>query len=134
MTRFPGLKVVGTYTPPFRRLNDVEIHDLQHLVRCSRPDFFWVGLSTPKQERFMAQYMPLLPEAKVFIGVGAAFDLLTGRVQQAPRWVQRSGFEWLFRLTQEPRRLGRRYLINNPRFVWRAAGQLLGWRNYYLRP
>jgi len=82
----------------------------------------------------MAQYMPLLPEVKVFIGVGAAFDLLTGRVRQAPRWVQRSGLEWLFRLTQEPRRLTRRYLVNNPRFVWRAAGQLLGWRNYYLRP
>jgi N-acetylglucosaminyldiphosphoundecaprenol N-acetyl-beta-D-mannosaminyltransferase len=132
MARFPGLKVVGTYTPPFRRLNDVEIHDLQNRVRCSRPDFFWVGLSTPKQERFMAQYMPLLPEAKVFIGVGAAFDLLTGRVRQAPRWVQRSGFEWLFRLSQEPRRLGRRYFVNNPRFIWRAAGQVLGLRNYRL--
>ena len=133
MVRFPGLKVVGTYTPPFRRLNDNEIHDLQQMVRHSRPDFFWVGLGTPKQERFMAQYMSLLPEAKVFLGVGAAFDLLTGRVRQAPRWVQRSGLEWLFRLTQEPRRLTRRYLVNNPRFVWRAAGQLLGWRNYYLR-
>ena len=134
MAKFPGLKVAGTYTPPFRRLNDEEISDLQQRVRYARPDFFWVGLSTPKQERFMAQYMPLLPEAKVFIGVGAAFDLLTGRVRQAPRWVQRSGLEWLFRLSQEPKRLTRRYLVNNPRFVWRAAGQLLGWRNYYLRP
>lgn len=132
--KFPGLKVVGTYTPPFRRLNDDEISDVQQMVRYSRPDFFWVGLSTPKQERFMAQFMPLLPEAKVFIGVGAAFDLLTGRVRQAPRWVQRSGLEWLFRLSQEPRRLARRYFVNNPRFVWRAAGQLLGWKNYYLRP
>ncbi len=132
--RFPGLKIVGTYTPPFRRLNDSEISDLQTMVRGTRPDFFWVGLSTPKQERFMAQYMPLLPEAKIFLGVGAAFDLLTGRIRQAPRWVQRSGLEWLFRLTQEPGRLGRRYLINNPRFIWRAAGQLLGLRNYYLQP
>jgi N-acetylglucosaminyldiphosphoundecaprenol N-acetyl-beta-D-mannosaminyltransferase len=134
MAKFPGLKVVGTYTPPFRRLNDNEIHDLQQMVRYSRPDFFWVGLGTPKQERFMAQYMTLLPEAKVFLGVGAAFDLLTGRVRQAPRWVQRAGLEWLFRLTQEPRRLTRRYLAHNPRFVWKAAGQLLGWRNYHLQP
>jgi N-acetylglucosaminyldiphosphoundecaprenol N-acetyl-beta-D-mannosaminyltransferase len=132
--RFPGLKIVGTYTPPFRRLNDSEIRDLQESVRGTRPDFFWVGLSTPKQERFMAQYMPLLPEAKVFLGVGAAFDLLTGRVRQAPRWMQKSGFEWLFRLSQEPRRLARRYLVNNPQFLWRAAGQLLGLRNYHLRP
>lgn len=128
--RFPRLRVVGTYTPPFRRLNDSEVRDLQERVRASRPDFFWVGLSTPKQERFMAQYMSILPEAKIFIGVGAAFDLLTGRVRQAPRWMQRSGLEWLFRLWQEPRRLGRRYLVNNPLFVLRAAAQLLGLRNY----
>ena len=130
MARFPGLKVVGTYTPPFRRLNDMEIRDLQERVRQTRPDFFWVGLSTPKQERFMAQYMSMLPEAKIFIGVGAAFDLLTGRVRQAPRWMQGAGLEWFFRLTQEPRRLARRYLVNNPTFVMRAAGQLLGIRNY----
>jgi N-acetylglucosaminyldiphosphoundecaprenol N-acetyl-beta-D-mannosaminyltransferase len=133
-TRFPGLKIVGTYTPPFRRLNDDEIRDVQESVRGTRPDFFWVGLSTPKQERFMAQYMPLLPETKIFLGVGAAFDLLTGRVRQAPRWIQRSGLEWLFRLAQEPRRLMRRYLVNNPLFIWRAAGQLLGLKNYHLRP
>jgi len=132
--RFPGLKIVGTYTPPFRRLTADEIDDLQHRVRNSRPDFFWVGLSTPKQELFMAQYMTLLPEAKVFLGVGAAFDFLSVRVRQAPRWMMRLGLEWLFRLTQEPRRLWRRYAIHIPLFVWRAAGQLLGWRNYYLRP
>jgi len=128
--RFPGLKIVGTYTPPFRRLNDAELSDLQERVRVTRPDFFWVGLSTPKQERFMAQHMSILPEAKIFIGVGAAFDLLTGRVRQAPPSMQRAGLEWLFRLTQEPKRLGRRYLVNNPLFVIRAGAQLLGWRNY----
>ena len=126
--RFAGLKIVGTYTPPFRRLNDLELRDLQERIRASRPDFFWVGLSTPKQERFMAQYMSILPEAKIFIGVGAAFDLLTGRIRQAPQWVQRAGLEWLFRLSQEPRRLWKRYLINNPLFVMRAAAQLLGVR------
>jgi N-acetylglucosaminyldiphosphoundecaprenol N-acetyl-beta-D-mannosaminyltransferase len=131
--RFPGLKIVGTYTPPFRRLNDTELGDLQAMVRGTRPDFFWVGLSTPKQERFMAQHLAILPEAKIFIGVGAAFDLLTGRVRQAPRPMQRAGLEWLFRLCQEPKRLWKRYLINNPLFVARAGAQLLGLRNY-LRP
>ncbi len=130
--RFPGIRIVGTYTPPFRRLNDDEVRDLQTIVRATRPDFFWVGLSTPKQEKFMAQYMSILPEAKIFIGVGAAFDLLTGRVRQAPKWMQRSGLEWFFRLTQEPRRLSRRYLINNPLFAIRAAAQLTGVRKYGL--
>ena len=103
--RFPGIKVVGTFTPPFRRLNDSELSDLQAMVRGTRPDFFWVGLSTPKQERFMAQHLSVLPEAKIFIGVGAAFDLLIGRVRQAPKSMQKMGLEWLFRLTQEPKRL-----------------------------
>jgi N-acetylglucosaminyldiphosphoundecaprenol N-acetyl-beta-D-mannosaminyltransferase len=124
------LKIVGSYTPPFRRLNDAELTDLQQSVRVTQPDFFWVGLSTPKQERFMAQHLSILPEAKIFIGVGAAFDLLTGRVRQAPPSMQRIGLEWLFRLVQEPKRLGKRYLVNNPLFVMRASAQLLGWRNY----
>jgi N-acetylglucosaminyldiphosphoundecaprenol N-acetyl-beta-D-mannosaminyltransferase len=123
--RFPGLKAVGTYTPPFRQLNDSELRDLQERVRIARPDFFWVGLSTPKQEFFMAQSVSMLPEAKIFVGVGAAFDLLTGRISQAPRWMQRVGLEWLFRLFQEPKRLWRRYLINNPLFIARAIKQLM---------
>jgi N-acetylglucosaminyldiphosphoundecaprenol N-acetyl-beta-D-mannosaminyltransferase len=130
--RFRGLNIAGTFSPPFRQLNLIEVSDLQRRVRETRPDFFWVGLSTPKQERFMAQYMAILPEVKVFIGVGAAFDLLSGRVRQAPLWMQRSGLEWLFRLTQEPKRLAKRYFVNNPLFVVRAARQLLGMRNYPL--
>ncbi len=129
---FPGLKIVGTYSPPFRPLNTDEARDLQTIVRATQPDFFWVGLSTPKQERFMAEYMSILPEAKIFIGVGAAFDILAGRVRQAPRWMQRSGLEWFFRWMQEPRRLTRRYLVNNPLFIARAAAQLTGVRNYSL--
>ena len=124
--RFPGLKIVGTYAPPFRRMNDVEVRALRDCIRNCQPDFFWVGLSTPKQEFFMAEFMSTLSEAKIFIGVGAAFDLLTGRVPQAPRWIQRVGLEWLFRLIQEPRRLWKRYLVNNPLFVVRATRQLLG--------
>jgi len=128
-TRFPGLKIVGTFTPPFRRLNDVELENLRDVVRATQPDFFWVGLSTPKQEFFMAEYVSVLPDAKIFIGVGAAFDLLAGHVRQAPRWMQGVGLEWLFRLIQEPKRLWRRYLVNNPLFVIRAAKQLLRGRN-----
>jgi N-acetylglucosaminyldiphosphoundecaprenol N-acetyl-beta-D-mannosaminyltransferase len=131
-TRFPGLRIVGTFTPPFRRLNDEELRDLQQRVRETRPDFFWVGMSTVTQERFMAQYLSMLPEAKILLGVGAAFDFLSGRVRQAPRWMMRSGLEWLFRLSQEPARLWRRYLIYNPLFVFRASAQLLGIRNYLL--
>lgn len=130
--RFPGVNIVGTYCPPFRALNASERADLQGLVAELRPTFFWVGLSTPKQERFMAEYLPLLPGATVMLGVGAAFDLLTGRIRQAPRWMQRSGLEWFYRLTREPRRLARRYLVNNPLFVGRAAMQLTGARKYPL--
>jgi N-acetylglucosaminyldiphosphoundecaprenol N-acetyl-beta-D-mannosaminyltransferase len=122
--RFPGLMIAGTYSPPFRPLNSNELSELQRQVEQTRPDFFWVGLSTPKQERFMAEHLDLLLQTKVMIGVGAAFDLLTGRVKQAPRWMQRSGLEWLFRFSQEPRRLGKRYLVNNPRFIVRATAQL----------
>jgi N-acetylglucosaminyldiphosphoundecaprenol N-acetyl-beta-D-mannosaminyltransferase len=123
--RFPGLQVAGTFCPPFRLLNPEERAVLMQKVRETHPDFFWVGMSTVKQERFMAEYMSILPEAKIFIGVGAAFDFLTGRVKQAPRWMMGLGLEWLFRLFQEPRRLWRRYLIYNPLFVVRATAQLL---------
>ncbi|HST31157.1 MAG TPA: WecB/TagA/CpsF family glycosyltransferase, partial [Chthoniobacterales bacterium] len=126
--RYPGLQIVGTYTPPFRALNDDELREVQEQVRAAHPDFVWVGLSTPKQEFFMAKHTSVLPEARIFIGVGAAFDLLTGRIPQAPKWMQRIGLEWLFRLRQEPRRLWRRYLLNNPLFILRATGQLLGLR------
>jgi N-acetylglucosaminyldiphosphoundecaprenol N-acetyl-beta-D-mannosaminyltransferase len=79
----------------------------------------------------MAEYLPKLDTTLMF-GVGAAFDFHSGRVRQAPRWIQRSGLEWFFRLCSQPRRLARRYLVNNPLFVWRIAGQLLGWRKYPL--
>jgi N-acetylglucosaminyldiphosphoundecaprenol N-acetyl-beta-D-mannosaminyltransferase len=123
--RFPGVQIVGTHTPPFRPLAAGEERALAEQVCAARPDLMWVGLSTPKQERFMAEYLPRL-EVTLMAGVGAAFDFHSGRVRQAPRWMQRSGLEWLYRLGSEPRRLGRRYLVNNPLFLWRIAGQLLG--------
>lgn len=130
-TRFPGLAVVGTFTPPFRPLDAGESAALHADVARLRPDVVWVGVSTPKQERFMAAYAPTLA-AGVLIGVGAAFDFHAGRVRQAPRWIQRSGFEWLFRACTEPRRLGPRYLRTNPRFIYHLALQRLGLRKYPL--
>ena len=99
------------------------------MINAARPDIVWVGLSTPKQERWMAQHRERL-EAPVLVGVGAAFDLHAGAVRQAPRFLQRAGFEWLFRLAMEPRRLWRRYLRNNPAFIACILGQKLGVRQY----
>lgn len=130
-TRFPGVQIVGTFTPPFRPLDPAEEAALIALVREKKPDLMWIGLSTPKQERFMADYLPKL-DTTVMLGVGAAFDFHSGRARQAPRWIQRSGFEWLYRLCSDPRRLARRYLVNNPLFLWRIAGQLLGLKQYPL--
>ena len=125
--RFPGVAIVGTYTPPFRPLNETEESALESALRSAKVDLLWVGLSTPKQERFMSSYLERLP-VKVMFGVGAAFDFHSGRVRQAPRWIQRSGFEWLYRLLSQPKRLARRYLVNNPRFLWKVAQQLTGER------
>jgi len=115
--RFPGIRIVGTYTPPFRSLYKQEEAELIEKVAKAKPDFFWVGLSTPKQEHFMADYLPRL-NTKVMIGVGAAFDIHTGRVKDAPQWVKKMGLQWVHRLGQEPRRLWKRYLYNNPKFVY----------------
>jgi N-acetylglucosaminyldiphosphoundecaprenol N-acetyl-beta-D-mannosaminyltransferase len=127
--RFPGIHIVGTYTPPFRPLTAEEEQELAQLVRTVKPDLFWVGLSTPKQEKFMAQHWQKL-DATLFFGVGAAFDFHAGRVQQAPVWMQQRGLEWLFRLTRDPGRLWKRYLKNNPLFIVRALCQLAGIRKY----
>ena len=127
--RFPGLTVVGTHTPPFRPLEADEEAALERQVEAARPDIFWVGLGTPKQERFMHAYHARL-KVPVMIGVGAAFDMHSGRLDQAPRWMQRSGLEWSYRLYKEPRQLWKRYLRNNPLFVGRIFLQLTGLKKY----
>jgi N-acetylglucosaminyldiphosphoundecaprenol N-acetyl-beta-D-mannosaminyltransferase len=127
--RFPGLQVAGAFTPPFRDPDDLEMERLRSEIARSRPDIMWVGLGTPKQERFMAGPGRTLDTA-LLVGVGAAFDFLSGRVRQAPRWMQRTGLEWLFRLGSEPRRLGPRYLRTNTMFVLRLAAQKLRIRQY----
>ena len=122
--RFVGCRIVGTYTPPFRPLNASEEENLHRIVNAAKPDVFWIGLSTPKQERFMARYIDTL-DVKLMVGVGAAFDIHTGRIKDAPAWMKLGGLQWLHRLLQEPKRLGPRYLTNNPRFLWSIARQFL---------
>jgi N-acetylglucosaminyldiphosphoundecaprenol N-acetyl-beta-D-mannosaminyltransferase len=119
VSAFPRLRIVGSYSPPFRALTDPEDIEVIERINGSKPDIVWVGLSTPKQEHWMAAHRDKLT-APVLIGVGAAFDIHAGVVRQAPLWMQRSGLEWLFRMGIEPRRLARRYLSNNPRFVIRV--------------
>lgn len=114
--RLPGLQIAGTHSPPFRPLTPDEMEDTAALINGTGATLVWVGLSTPKQERWMAELRPHL-HAPVLFGVGAAFDFHAGRISQAPVWMQRSGLEWLYRLIKEPRRLWKRYLTNNPQFV-----------------
>ena len=130
LTRFPGLQIVGTHTPPFGELTEEEDRQAVESINACNPDIVWVGLSTPKQERWMAVHLGRI-EAPVMIGVGAAFDFLSGRKRQAPRWMQRAGLEWLFRLASEPRRLWPRYR-RYPLFVLLAIAQLLGLKHYPL--
>jgi N-acetylglucosaminyldiphosphoundecaprenol N-acetyl-beta-D-mannosaminyltransferase len=114
--RFPGLRIVGAYSPPFRELTIDEDESAIRAINAAKPDILWVGLGTPKQERWMAVHRGRL-EVPVIIGVGAAFNIHAGTLRQAPRWMQKSGLEWLFRLAVEPRRLWRRYLRNIPGFL-----------------
>lgn len=127
LERYPNSEIVGTHTPPFRPLNKIEEADLHQQLLDAKPDIVWVGLGAPKQEKFMAEHIDKLP-CKIMIGVGAAFDFLTGRVRQAPKWMQRSGLEWAFRLSQEPKRLFSRYAKTNPRFLALLGRQLLAGR------
>jgi N-acetylglucosaminyldiphosphoundecaprenol N-acetyl-beta-D-mannosaminyltransferase len=129
--RMPWLQIVGTYTPPFGPLTSAQENALIAMVARQKPDIFWVGLSTPKQERFMSRYIGRL-DVKLMAGVGAAFDLHAGLRGDAPNWMKQCGLQWLHRLQQEPRRLGPRYLKYNPRFVWEICGQLAGWKGFKL--
>ena len=123
--RYPGLEVAGVWSPPFGELTVDEEQAIVDRINAANPQIVWVGLSTPKQERWMAQNVHRL-RASVLIGVGAAFDFHAGMKRQAPRWMQRNGLEWVFRLGSEPHRLWRRYLFNNPAFIWQTLLQSLG--------
>ncbi len=122
--QFPDLPVAGTFSPPFRPTTPEEDEATIARINAAAPDILWVGLSTPKQEYWMARHRDRL-EVPVMVGVGAAFDFLAGTKRQAPAWMQRRGLEWAFRLGTEPRRLWRRYGRIVPEFTLRAALQLL---------
>lgn len=128
-SQFPRMNIAGTYTPPFRPLTVAEESDLKRLVDETRPDIMWIGLSTPKQEHWMFEHRACLT-VPVMVGVGAAFDLNTGRVRQAPRWMRERGLEWFFRLTQEPKRLWRRYLCGGTKFLFYVGLELTGIRSF----
>ena len=122
--RFPRLVISGTCSPPFGPCTAEQVEELVATINRAAPDIVWVGLGTPKQEQWMHRHRGRL-QAAVLLGVGAAFDIHSGRRSQAPRWMRESGGEWLFRLVQEPRRLWRRYLIYGPQFLFSVALELL---------
>jgi N-acetylglucosaminyldiphosphoundecaprenol N-acetyl-beta-D-mannosaminyltransferase len=114
--RLPGMQIAGTYSPPFRPLSMPEDDEIVAMISRAAPDVLWVGLGAPKQERWMHEHKHKL-SVPVMVSIGAAFDMLSGRKKQAPRWIREHGLEWLFRLCQEPRRLWRRYLICGAQFL-----------------
>ena len=122
--RYPGVKIVGGYPPPYRDLSEEEEDAIVAEMNNSRADVVWVGVGAPKQEKWMAAMRGRL-DAPVLVGVGAAFDFHAGRVSMAPSWMQERGLEWTYRIAQEPRRLLPRYLYTNPRFLYGVARQYL---------
>jgi N-acetylglucosaminyldiphosphoundecaprenol N-acetyl-beta-D-mannosaminyltransferase len=122
-----GIRVAGTYCPPFRPLTPAEDLDIASVINTAAPDVVWVGLSTPKQEKWMYDHRLTL-NAPLMLGVGAAFDLNIGRLRQAPAWMRENGLEWMFRLLAEPRRLWRRYLVQGPKFAWNVLLELTALR------
>jgi len=127
--KYPGIKIRGVYCPPFRNLTQAEENELRRMMAEVSPDILWVGISSPKQERFMASHCGIL-KCRFMVGVGAAFDLHTGRMKDAPAWMKQAGLQWLHRLAQEPRRLGRRYLFTHPLFVFLLLLQLTGLKKF----
>ncbi len=112
----PDLQLCGMISPPFRPFTNRDMHEMADAINAANADIVWVGLGAPKQELWMADMQPLLNRA-IMVGVGAAFDFLAGTLQRAPGWMQRAGLEWFYRLLRQPRRLWRRYLINNTIFI-----------------
>ena len=125
--RFPQARIVGIGSPPFRPLSQMERMHFIAEIRALKPDVIWMGISCPKQEIFMQEYLPLL-DTRIMVGVGAAFDYHTGRIRDSAEWVKRAGLQWFHRLLQDPRRLWKRYLRNNPAFVAQILYQLLSER------
>jgi N-acetylglucosaminyldiphosphoundecaprenol N-acetyl-beta-D-mannosaminyltransferase len=124
----PNLKIAYAFSPPFRPLTTEEDARITAEINAAKPDMLFMGLGCPKQENWMAAHKDKIKS--VMLGVGASFDFYAGNVRESPEWMGKLGLEWLFRLTQEPKRLWRRYLILNPRFMALATLQLLGLKNF----
>lgn len=133
LARYPFMKIAGIYTPPFGPMSRAQEVELMDMINRVQPDIVWVGISTPKQERFMAHYLPLLNTTLMF-GVGAAFDFHTGRIADCADWIKRAGLQWLDRLFQDPKHLWKRYLRNIPSFIFYSFLQVVGLRTYLLQP
>jgi len=125
--RFPGHRVAGTWSPPFRALTPEEDDAEVARINAARPDVLWVGLGLPKQELWIHAHLDRL-NVPVVVGVGAAFGFLSGRVARVPAWIGDAGFEWVWRFLAEPRKLWRRDLIDGPRFVWHGLRESLAHR------
>lgn len=115
---YPNIKIVGMYSPPFRNLTQEEDISIVEMINKTNPDFIWIGLGAPKQEKWMYEH-----QGKIngfMVGVGAAFDYLAGNINRAPEWMQKNNLEWLYRLIQDPKRLFKRYFSTNVKFIWNA--------------
>ena len=123
--RFPGIQIVGSYAPPFGPLTAEQDDEVVARINAANPDILWIGLGAAKEEVFAEAHVGKVA-SPVLIGVGAAFDFHAGVKPQAPRWMMRAGLEWFFRMLSEPRRLGPRYLKDNPVFLWNILLQALG--------
>lgn len=116
---YPGIQIVGMYSPPFRQLTEEEDRAIIKIINKESPDFIWIGLGAPKQEIWMADHQGIIEG--LMIGVGAGFDYFAGNIVRAPEWMQKNNLEWFYRLIQEPKRLFRRYLHTNCKFIWLAV-------------
>ena len=119
LEKYPGIQIVGMISPPFRELTAKEDQEYIDMINASMPDFLWVGLGAPKQEYWMAEHRGKIKG--FMVGVGAGFDYLAGNIKRAPQWMQNHNLEWLYRLIQDPKRLFKRYLITNIKFIWYAC-------------
>ena len=115
---YPGMQIAGMYSPPFRPLTEEEDKKIIEKINETNPDFVWIGLGAPKQEKWMAAHQGQIDG--LMLGVGAGFDYYAGNIDRAPEWMQKHNLEWLYRLIQDPKRLFKRYLVTNTKFIWNA--------------
>ena len=115
---YPGIQIAGMYSPPFRPMTEEEDKAIVERINEVNPDFVWVGLGAPKQEKWMAEHQGKIDG--LMLGVGAGFDYYAENIKRAPEWMQKSNLEWLYRLIQDPKRLFKRYLVTNTKFIWNA--------------